>query len=93
MQIEAFPDLLVSPPVKPSPKPKPESKPESAEDIADRIAAEMFVTCQRFGLDPKALAMELKLREVVKFLGIHYSADEAMTFVVRLIDAIQERTE
>jgi hypothetical protein len=89
MQIEAFPDLLVSPPVKPSPKPKP----ESTEDIADRIAAEMLVTCHRVGLDPKALAMELKLREVVKFLGIHYSADEAMTFVVRLIDAIQERTE
>jgi hypothetical protein len=89
MQIEAFPDLLAVLPAKPSAKPKP----ESAEDIADRIAAEMLVTCQRVGLDPKALAMELKLREVVKFLAIYYSAGEAMTFAVRLIDAIQERTE
>jgi hypothetical protein len=89
MQIEAFPDLLASPPAKPSAKPKP----ESADEVADRIAAEMLVTCQRVGLHPKALAMELKLREVVKFLTIYYSADEAMTFAVRLIDAIQERAE
>jgi hypothetical protein len=87
MQIDLFADFQPVPLAKPPPK----LTPESVEDIADRIAAEMLIRCEAIGLNPKALALELKLREVVGFLTVHYSPDEAIGFAVRLIEECQER--
>lgn len=85
MQIELFPDLLPSPPLKSPPK----QKPESAREVADRLADQIRGRCAEIGIDPKAVIFELKLQEVSKFLS-HYSPNDATAFAVRLIDAIQE---
>lgn len=86
MQIDLFPDFAPPPPAKPPPKPKP----ESASDVADRVAAEMLAKCDTIRLNSKALALELKLWEISKFLATHYSADEAIGFAVRLIETIEQ---
>jgi hypothetical protein len=81
MQIDLFPDLVGAQPTKPHQKPKP----ESIDDIADRMTGELLSRCEQSGVNPKAVALELKLREVERFLAAHYSPDEATGFAMRLL--------